>query len=71
MLRDVDHRSTVAGDHARADERAEAERTLEVDGDDLVEQLLAGLDEARVHGRHAGVVDEDVDVPELVVGGVA
>ncbi len=47
----------------------ESERALQVHGDDLVEEILAGLDERRVHGRRSGVVDEDVDAPELLVRG--
>ena len=38
---DVDDRAAGAGLHPLADQRAEAERPLEVDADDLVEQILA------------------------------
>ena len=43
---------------------------LRLTRDDLVEQVLADLDERRVQRRHAGVVDEHVDAAELVVHGV-
>ena len=41
--RDVDDRPAVARDHPLADERREPERALEVDGDDLVEELLGDV----------------------------
>ena len=65
--RDVDDRAALARGHALADERAQPERALEVDGDHLVEQLLGHLAQRAVERRDAGVVDEHVDAAELAV----
>jgi len=46
-------------------ERAESERPLEVDSQNLVPQLLADTLGVRIEGRYAGVVDQNVDLPEM------
>ena len=56
--------------HPRADEHGQAERALEVDGENLVVQLLGHAHEVRIERGHPGVVDEHVDLAEAVVGGV-
>ena len=61
--RDVDDRSARARRHARADERHQPERRLEVERHHLVEERLRGLERGRRERRRAGVVDEDVDPP--------
>jgi hypothetical protein len=53
--------------HPLADERTEAERSLEVDADHLVEQLLTDRAQRRVQRCHPGVVDQHVDVTERSV----
>jgi hypothetical protein len=48
--------------------RSEPERTFEIKGNDLVEHRFRHL--VRRNGRrHAGIVDEDVDTTELLIGG--
>ena len=57
----------AVGLHSFADQRAETERPLEVHADDLVEQVLADVAQARVQRGHPGVVDQHVDPAELRV----
>src|SRR6266508_4044596 len=61
---DVDHPAEAALGHPRRDRLDHPQRTLEVDVEDLVPELLGGL-----HERHevvpAGVVHRDVDWAEL------
>ena len=63
----VDDRAAARVDHPLADQRREAERSLEVDGDHLVEQVLGDLGQPPVHGRDTGVVHEHVDAAEVSV----
>ena len=49
---------------------SEPERALEVDGDHLVPQLLGDARGSAIRRGDPGVVDEHVDPPELLVGGI-
>jgi hypothetical protein len=53
-----------------ADQRRQAERALEVEVDHAVEELLGHVGQLVVDGRHARVVEQDVDLAESVVDGV-
>src|SRR4029079_3635077 len=64
---DVDDRTALARGHPRPDERGQSERPLEIDAQNLVPQLFGDARRVRVERRDAGVVDEDVDTPELSV----
>ena len=61
---DVDDAPTVVVGHVLGRECCESERSLEVDGDHLVEEVLRHRSERGVEGRHPGVVDEHVDPTE-------
>ncbi len=68
--RHVDDAAAVPVGHALPDHRREPERSLQVHSDHLVEQRLADLGQAGVERRHAGVVDQHVDLAEPFVDGV-
>ena len=60
---DVDHRAP--GSHVLRGEGGQPQGAFEVHRDRLVEQLRGHVQQRRGHGRDAGVVDQDVDPPEL------
>jgi hypothetical protein len=66
----VDDRPSLPRGHARADERGQAERPLQVHGEHLVVEFLRDVGDPVVDGRHARIVDEHVDLFERPVGGV-
>ena len=68
--RDVDDGAPAVGHHARCDQGGEAERPLQVEADHLVPHGLGDLAQVTVEQGHAGIVDEDVDATEGLVGGV-
>ena len=70
MGADVDDGAAAVGDHAFTDQRREPERPLEVEVRHRVEQLLGDVGQLVVQRRHAGVVDQHVDAPELGIDGV-
>ena len=55
------------GHHPLPDQRRQPERTLQVEVDDRIEQLLGHRAKRLVQRRHARVVDEHVDLAEAVV----
>ena len=66
--RDIDDRAALARRHAAADQRHQAERALEVQRHDAVEELLGRLERGRRQRRGPGIVHQDVDLAEGGIG---
>src|SRR5690606_10496831 len=64
---DVDDLAAAASDHPLGYRLADGEDGSEVGGDDLVEPILGEILE-RSAMLHAGIVDEDVDGPDVALG---
>ena len=67
---DVDDRPAAGIDHALAHFRAKPERTFQIDVQHLVVQRLRDIRRTAVERRHAGVVDQHVDLAEMSVNRV-
>ena len=67
---DVDDAAAPVVPHHRGDALAHAQRTLEVDGEDLAPQVEGHVADPGAGGADPGVVDEDVDAPEPLDDGV-
>ena len=68
--RNIDDRAAIAGRHAGPHDRAQPERPLEIHVQHLVVERLGHVHHVVIDGRHTGVVDENVDLPELLVRAV-
>lgn len=64
---DVDHPAPARGEHVGQHFLGQKPGAAQVDADDLVEQVVVGLEE-RVERRDAGVVDQDGDRTQLLAG---
>jgi hypothetical protein len=67
--RDVHDVSGAARDHVRQHQLQAVVHTLEVDGLHLV-PLLFGHSQERLTGVDAGIIDQNVDLAELLDGGI-
>lgn len=66
---DVHDRAAARRRPSASDDGRQTERSLDLHGSDLVEKFFGHGLRRGIHRRRAGVVDENVDPPELVRAG--